>query len=94
MIDKVLSPEVIVAVTVALTELAKNLGVPKKYLAGVAPLVGGISNVFAAYVSNMPVEQINDWNTFLIGSGWGAVATLLYAAGQSMTANKESSVTR
>jgi len=93
MIDKILSPEVIVALTVALTELFKQVGIPKKYLPLVAPLVGGVSNVFAAYVSTLPVEQINNWNTFLVGSGWGVIATLLYAAGQSMT-NKKSSETQ
>ena len=78
--DLFMNAEKVGALTVALTELAKKVGVPTKYLPYVATFMG----MFTGLVLSLPQESLTSIEGLLSGRVLGAITTLLYGASQGV----------
>ena len=73
-IETLFSPENIAILSVALTDLARRLGVPSQYLPYVSAILGGLSG----FVLSLPSESITEIEGILTGGVTGIIVTLLY----------------
>ena len=83
-IQALLAPQMIAMYTVVLTQLAKKLKCPSKYLPFIATFIGALS----AFVLSFQVETLNTMTETFKGFGIGLAATMLLAVAKDFKSKK------
>lgn len=75
-VDQLLTPEIVAFATLSLTEIARQLGVPTKYLPYTATLMGGVVGVILSLPETFTIQI----DALLSGGLVGMLTTYAYSA--------------